>query len=201
MRKVLLAVVMLAVAPVLFAQVHTAGKAEQNISDEQAAIVLQRLEGVQKLAGKMNPYNSSIMMQSVVMLADAFFKYVPQEAGVPANAADFKAKQNVSLRSWALVLDKPVIAGWADGEEFIITKAIDDFLANDAYQWGGEKEKQELAVFSAIIKQYSPWLDNVKQQTKTEIIQQVHKGLGKARPAGETLRKEPMLPLSSHIKK
>lgn len=201
MKKVLLAVVMLAVAPALFAQVNTAGKAEQNISDEQAAIVLQRLEGVQKLAGKMNPYNSSIMMQSVVMLADAFFAYVPQEAGVPATAAEFKAKQNVNLREWALRLDRPVTAGWTNGEEFVITKAIDDFLSNDAYQWGSEKEKRELAVFSAIIKQYSPWLDNVKQQTKTEIIQQVRKDSGKARPAGEMLRKEPVLPLSSHIKK
>ena len=196
MKRAWWVVVVLAVAaPALFAQTDLktqvarqaaqARMSQQQAVEQQQKIILKRIETVRRLVGNMKEYNASFVMQAVVELADTFFTYVPAQAGVPATAADFRAKEDMEMQALAYFIDQPMQAGWmSDGEEFVITRAIDTFLKEDAYQWGGEKEKRELAVFSQIIKKYSPW----KKQENKE-------------PAAKKNSREPVLPLSSHIKK
>lgn len=204
MRQVLWTVALLAVAaPALFANSNletriTRGiaQAQSNppVSNEQKEIILQQLDVVRRLVKNAEEYNSSIVMQAIVRLADVFFAYIPQQAGIPANVESFHAKQENEMQAWALLIDQPIQAGWNQEESFVISQAIDQFLREDACQWGGQKEKQELAVFSAIIRRYSPWISPTSQTEKVE-------NSGKKNPGNESkTHREPVLPLSTHLR-
>lgn len=201
MKKLLWVVLTLVVtAPALFAQTDlemqltrkiAQAQMNQQIPNEQQQAFLTKLEEIRQLVKEMTEYDASIVMQDVVRLADDFFTYVPQQAGVPATAREFQAKRGASMMTWAYFVDAPMQAGWTE-ESFIITQAVDDFLNKGAYSWNGEREKHELAVFSAVIKQYSPWGNSAQQEVKQD----------KTRSAGNTSKSyEPMLPLSTHLKR
>ncbi len=202
MKKALwMAALLTVVAPTVFAyndleirvaREVTQAQLAQQITDEQKGIILRQLDAVRSLVTKSEEYNPSLVMQAVLRLADVFFAYMPEQAGVPARVEDFHTKQEQEMNAWALLIDRPIQAGWGESDFFVISQAIDQFLQEDAYQWRGEKEKQELAMFSAIIKKYSPWGSAEKKEESG-------KDLNKTQTRKPS-HKEAVLPLSTHLR-
>ena len=130
MKKMLWVVLVSAVlTPALWAQndlemqvtrAMVSAQQKQQVTDEQASIILRKLDNVRELVVSMTEgYNPSYVMQAVLDLADAFFAYIPQQPGIPASAADFTPKEGVRMQNWALVIDRPVPVGWNKNESFI----------------------------------------------------------------------------------
>lgn len=91
----------------------------------------------------------SIVMQSIVRLADFFIPYV--QAG------------NNDVRELVYEIERPIQAG---SRTFVISQLADDFAGVRSHEWGAQDPVEELAVFTQILKQYPPMTEQEFQEYK-----------------------------------
>ena len=151
MKKVLWAVfVSLVAVPTLFAQTNlqleNAIKREvaKKVNVQQKAVtdkaVLIQLQVVRNFVKKSKTEDVSLIMQSVVMLADSFFDYVKNGG--------------TDVRLLVREIETPMEVGWSHTEVFVVSHAIDQFTEVLSHEWGSKEPTDELMAFGAILKQY-----------------------------------------------
>lgn len=161
MKKVLWAVgVSLLAVPTLFAQTTSQleGAIKREVAKKVCAqttevtdrAVLIQLQTVRKFVKKSQTKDISLIMQSVVMLADSFFDYIKNGG--------------TNVRLLVRQIETPMEVGWSDQEVFVVSAAIDEFAGILSHEWGSKEPTDELVAFREVLKQYPPMNDQEAQE-------------------------------------
>lgn len=163
MKKVLWVVcVSLVAVPALFAQTNLQleGAIKKEIAKKvyvqkkgttDQAVLIQ-LQTVRKFVKKSQTENVSLIMQSVVMLADSFFDYIKNGG--------------TDVRLLVREIETPMEVGWSNQEVFVVSQAIDQFTDILSHEWGSKEPTDELVKFGEILKQYPRMTEQETQQYK-----------------------------------
>ncbi len=113
----------------------------------------QQLVTLRELVGGLKKENSSVVMQSVLELADAFFDYAAENPELKSQ--EFRFRKGVNIKKIVREIETPMETGWGHTEVMVVSSAIEHFLEGGQCAWKGTQEKDELAVFRQVLVTYS----------------------------------------------